>query len=161
MALFMGQFLISGELLNKVAAPLLKKQYRFLRELSFRIVDDFVMAEIAGRYNLLGFKGFVAVHLLEFFFARTVCRIDLRLSVEMRPRFLKPLLMSLLKKKLSRRPGVSWSGSRLRLEPAEMPFFSQINEKPAWRELFSILEITRDGQDSRGLLFNLYLHEPY
>jgi hypothetical protein len=70
MALFMGQFLISGELLNKVAAPLLKKQYRFLRELSFRIVDDFVMAEIAGRYNLLGFKGFVAVHLLEFFFAR-------------------------------------------------------------------------------------------
>ncbi len=160
MALFMGQFLITGELLNKVAAPLLKKQYRFLQKISFRIVDDFVLAEFSGRYSLLGFKGFVAAHLLEFIFGSSVYRIDLRLSVELRPSFLQPLLLGLLKKKISRRPGVNWSGSRLRLEPAETLFFSQINETPFWRELFSMLEITWEEQERRGLLFNLFLHAP-
>jgi hypothetical protein len=159
MALFMGQLLITGELLNKVAAPLFKRKYPFLRELSLKIVDDFVTAEIAGRYKLLGFKGYVAVHLIEFIFEPSVYRVDLQLSTELQPRFLRPLFMALLRKQLLRRPGVSWSGHCLSLDLAEMPFFLRIREMPAWGELFSMLEITRD-KDSRGLLFNLFLHEP-
>lgn len=161
MPVFIGQFLLTGELLNKVAAPLIKNRCRFLHEISFRIVDDFVTAEISGRYSLLGFKGYLAVHLLEFLFGRSVYRIDLRLSVDLWPRFLKPLIAHLLKRKLSRLSGVSWTGNRIHLEPAKMPFFSQIEKTPPWGELFSLLEITRDDRDGRGLLFNLYLSEPY
>jgi len=39
MALYIGQFLLTGKLLNRVAAPLLLERYRFLNDLSFQIVD--------------------------------------------------------------------------------------------------------------------------
>lgn len=160
MAVYIGQFLLTAELLNKVAAPLIKERYRFLQAITFRIVDDFVMAEISGRYSLLGFKGFITVHLLEFVFGRAAYRIELSFSLELSPRFLKPLVVGLLKKKLSDRPGVSRVASRLRLDLDKMPFFKQFQEGTGGGAFFSLLEITWDKQDSRGLLVNLYLHEP-
>lgn len=159
MALFIGQFLITGDMLSGVAAPLLQRKFPFLRKLSLTLDGDIIMAEIAGRYKLLGFKGHAKVRLLEFSFTPSLYRIELQLSAELRPSFLGPLLLGRLRKELSRRPGVSWSGRRLSLELAKMPFFRRIKEAPSWGELFSRLEIAR-GRDSRGLLFNLFLHEP-
>jgi len=68
MALYIGQFLLTGELLNRVAAPLLLERYRFLNDLSFQIVDYTIMAEISGRYSPIDFKGLVAADLLQFKF---------------------------------------------------------------------------------------------
>lgn len=160
MAVFIGHFLLTSELLNKMAAPLLKRKYRYLEELSFRIVDDFVIAEIAGRYHLLGFAGSVALHLLEFLFGSSGYRIELRLSAEIRPRLMKPVLMSLIRKEVARLPGVSWSGKGIRLELVEMPLFLQIREAPPWNSIVSGLEVVREEKESRGLLFTLYLNDP-
>lgn len=161
MALYLGQFLLTGELLDRVAAPAIMKRYRFVHSISFRIVDHFVIAEISGRYSLIGFKGFVAAHLVKFNFGRSVYRVELELSVDLRPRFLNPLLTGLLKKKLDRRPGLTWAESRIQLELAKMPFFKQIKERLPDDSLFSQLEIIRDGQGGGGMLFKIYLNEPH
>ncbi|MGB4682018.1 MAG: hypothetical protein GX890_00310 [Firmicutes bacterium] len=160
MALFIGQLLITGALLSGVAAPLLREKFPFLRELVVGIDGDVVTAEIAGRYGLIGFKGLVKMQMLEFVFAPSRYRIVLRLSAELRPFFLGPLLLGRLRKTLSRRPDVSWSGGLLTLELAKMPLFARLKKSSAWEEFFSRLEIA-PGRDSRGLLFNLFLHEPH
>lgn len=159
MAVFIGHFLLTPALLNKTAAPLLKRQYRYLEELSFRIVDDFVIAEITGRYHLFGFAGSVALHLLGFLFGPSGYRMELRLSAEIRPRLMKPVLLSLIRKEVARLPGVSWSGKGIGLELVEMPLFLQIRKAPPWNDIFSKLEVVREEKDSRGLLFTLYLSD--
>ena len=68
MALYIGQFLLTGKLLNRVAAPLLLERYRFLNDLSFQIVDYTITAKISGRYSLIDFKGLVVADLLQFKF---------------------------------------------------------------------------------------------
>ncbi len=159
MAIFIGRFLLTAELLNRAASPLIKKQYRFLKDLSFRIKDDYITAEMRGSYSLLSFEGFVALRLLEFIFCSPVYRVDLQLSAEVRPRFLRPLMISLLKREFARLPGVNWRGDQLRLDLAEMPFFVQVKEARAWCGLFSKLRANWDADEKGGLLFNFHFDE--
>ena len=159
MAVFVGQFLLTAPLLNRVAAPLIRRHYPFIKGLSFRVADDFIIAEIVGRYSLFSFKGLVAVHLLEFIFQPSRYHISLKLSMEMEPRFLRPLLTAYLKRTISRIPGLNWSGDRLSLDLEEFPFFARIRGTPVWGELLSGLRISHGKQDVRGLPFDLYLHE--
>lgn len=162
MALYIGQFLLTGKLLNRVAAPLLLERYRFLNDLSFQIVDYTIMAEISGRYSPIDFKGLVAADLLQFKFEPSVYRVDLKLSLDLRPRILNPLIAGLLKKSLAGQPGITWSESQLTLELDKMPSFTALEERLGGVDLFSLLQVTHDQQDGgRGILFNLYLNEPH
>lgn len=158
MAVFIGQFVLTADLLNKIAVPLLKKQYPFLQEIAFRVTDDFVVAEVRGNYSLIGFRAFAAVRLREFIFEPGSYHIELQLSLAMQPRLLKPLLVELLKKRFTQQPGVDWEGDSLRFEPAVMPFFLQLMEEQTLKEIFLKLEIRRGEGDDRGMAFNLYLH---
>ncbi len=160
MATFIGQILVTAGLLNSLAAPLIKERYRFIRELSFRIVGSRITARVLGRRSLFRFTGFAAVRLTDFVFEPSFHRADLLLSLEVQPRFLEPIFVRLLGRELARRPGVDWSGNRLRLELAEMPCFIQLIEGAPWNNILSRIEITRCGQGAEGeLLFNIYLHD--
>lgn len=157
MAVFIGRILLTAELLNEIAAPLIKNKYRIIKTLTFRIVDDSVVAEAAGKYSLIGFKSFAALRLCRFHLGPSLYRIEIQLSVEMQPRFLKPLLMVWLKRRLFHQPGLDYSENLLQIELAGMPLFRQLIKRPLWGDLISKFKITRGAQDPRGLLFNLYL----
>ncbi len=160
MTIFIGQFLVTAGLLNRLAAPLIKERYRFIKEISFRIVDSHIVVWTAGRRSLIRFRGFAAARLVEFVFEPSAHRAGIRLNLEMQPRLLSPLFNRLLKKELTSRPGVSWSGDRLQLELDEMPSFTAIIRGTPGNSFFSQIEIAREKQGTKGgLLFNLYLHE--
>lgn len=160
MAIFIGQFLVTAGLLNRVAAPLIRERFRFIKELTFRITGNHITARIAGRRSFLRFKGFAAARLVEFTFDPPLYRAGLRLNLEMQPRFLEPLFVNLLKNELDRLPGMDWSGDRLQLEFAEMPFFTQIIEERPWNSILSRIEIAPGEHGAKGeLSFNIYLHD--
>lgn len=160
MTLYLGQFLLTGELLNRIAVPLLLERYRFLNDLSFEIADQMVTAGVSGRYTLIAFKGSVSAHLLQFNFKPSAYRVVLKFSTDLRPRVLNPLIAGLLEKNLAGRPGITWSESRLYLELDKMPFFSGARERLGGKALLQLLQITYEQQDSGdGMLFNLYLNK--
>ncbi|HHW74962.1 MAG TPA: hypothetical protein GX744_06875 [Firmicutes bacterium] len=158
MALYVGKFLLTGEFLNRVAAPYLLGHYRFLSELTFRVAGSTIAARVAGRYTLLRFKGSISAELLQFRFQPSAHRVLVELSLDLQPHMIKPLVLSLLEKNLASRDGVTWSGQRLSLDLDRLPFFNALRDSPGGDNILSLLRINPDERTrSDGITFNIYL----
>lgn len=161
MALYLGHVLLSGELLNRMAVPLLLGRYRFLNDLSFEVAGRTVTARLAGRYARIGFRGSIAARLLPFGGPAPACRTEWQLTFDLRPRLLNPLLAALLGKQVSGRPGMAWGDGRLSLKLNELPFMRTAREMLGGAMFLAALPADPDPDGpGRGLRFDLYLHSP-
>lgn len=158
MALYVGQFLLTGAFLNRTAAPYLQKRYRFLRDLSFEAAGSTITARAAGKYFLVGFNGSLTAKLQQFHFQPSRRRVVMALSLELQPRFLKPLLTALIERNLRGRAGITWSESRLTLDLDRATFFTALRESTGGDNILGLIRISPDERwRSDGIAFNIYL----
>lgn len=159
MALYLGQFFLTGELLDRVAVPPIMDRCRFLSKISFEVADRVITAAVAGRYALIRFGGTISAGLQGFECRPPSYRVVLTPYLDLQPRMLNPLIGALLKKNLAGRPGIDWSGKRLCLELAGWPFFAPAAEKLCGDNFFLKLGDVPASPGRGGILFNFYLDD--
>lgn len=157
MNLYLGQIVLTGELLDRVLAPVLLRRYRFLNRLRFEIAENTITAQLAGRYALFRFSGFVSAELLLPGNGEPDSRIDLKLYLELRPRFLNLPARSLLKKYLTGRPGITWSVNRLSLDLEKASTLAEPRESLGGGSIASLFRVSLEKNRGSGIPVNLYL----
>lgn len=157
MPLYLGQIVLTGELLDRMLAPALLRRYRFLNRLRFEIAENTITAQLAGRYANFRFGGSVSAELLLPGNREGKNRLEFDLWLNLRPRFFNPPARQLLKKNIAGRPGISWSGRRLSLDPENISFFTKSRDNLGGNSIASLFKVSPEKNQGSGIPFNLYL----
>lgn len=159
MSLYLGQVIITAELLNRFAAPLLLRRYRLLKQLRFSISSNSITAQLSGNYSYFKFSGALSAELLLPGVGEREDCLDLNLHLNLRPRLLNPVAQRLIKKYTAHYPGISYSGERLCINPGAIAFFTEPRESLGGSSIFSFFRASPGENGGSGIPLNLYIRK--
>lgn len=159
MSVFLGQIVVTAELLNKVVKPFILSRQSVLSSIDFLLEKGNITFKARGKY-LLQFKASGSVDIVRFNFGTAGYNLTLAVDLKFYPRHLALLARNPLEKVFAEQPAIRFRGNLLEVELKRIPLLAAIGKiQLAGAELFSLLEVTAAGKSEEGLLFNLSLAE--
>lgn len=157
MSVFLGQVVITAELLNKIVKPFILSRQPVVSSIDFLLEKGEIIFRARGRY-LLQFRAAGTVNIVRFNFGPGGHILTLAVEVHLYPRYLTLLARNPLEKVFAEQPGLRFRGNLLEVDLKKIPLLAAIGKITlGGAELFSLLEITAAGRSEEGLLFDLSL----
>ncbi|HOL16466.1 MAG TPA: hypothetical protein PLZ49_09825 [Bacillota bacterium] len=159
MSVFIGQVVVSTELMNKVVKPLILNQQSVLSDIEFRVDRGAITFRARGKY-FVQFRAEGAARIISFNFGPGGHNLTLAVEIKLYPRVLDLFARNPLEIIFAGQPGMRIKGTIMQIDLREVPWVASIGKTPVGgADIFSWLEVAFAGKSEAGLLFNFSLAE--